>query len=256
MYEAVVNMIADNEPYNDILNYVIEQINIMCSNAKPYTDFIITKAIGNHNNLNEEEFTNEKGIKKAKVGDYTVPLLSKNEEKRDNQLKKKKLIYKEFNNDILGKMRKQLINLKREENEMNTNKKIIDEVKQCDYYLTCLPAQVQLAERMRRRGKRVDPGSRLEFVVTDPENHTAKQSEKIESVEYFAKHKDVIKIDFMYYLKALVNPLDQVLNTALKNETNFKPGFTNRQYKFRWKIRSKLINEIKNLFKPILVFYD
>ena len=35
-----------------------------------------------------------------------------------------------------------------------------------EYALRSLPAHVQLAEKMRRRGKRVDPGVRLEYVVT------------------------------------------------------------------------------------------
>ena len=108
---------------------------------------------------------------------------------------------------------------------------------------------------MRRRGKRVDPGTRLEYVVTNPEKHTAKQYEKIESAEYMSRHKDIIRIDYMYYLKALVNPLDQVLDVAFKDNKNFKAGFTMAQYKFRWKIRAKLLQEIKTLSKPNIVFY-
>ena len=59
---------------------------------------------------------------------------------------------------------------------------------------------------------RVEPGTRLEYVVTNPVNHTAKQYEKIESSDYYLKHCDVIKLDYYYYLKALANPLDQVLD--------------------------------------------
>jgi len=218
IYETVVTMIASHKPGKEILNLVTDEINKMCSKTKPYTDFVVTKAVGNHGGLVAKIERDEKGVKKALVGDYTVPILSNNKEEREEQMAKKGAENKE------------------------------------DFYLLCLPAQVQLAERIRRRGKRVDPGTRLEYVVANPENHTGKQYEKVESVEYFARHSDVINIDFMYYLKALVNPLDQVLDVALKNEEGFTKGFTERQYKYRWKIRSKLIKEINSFSTPILSF--
>tara|TARA_Y100000385_G_scaffold270709_1_gene309988 strand:- start:3780 stop:4397 length:618 start_codon:yes stop_codon:yes gene_type:complete len=201
-----------------ILYFVLGQINQMCSGCKPYTDFVITKAVGTHGDLIAQETTNEKGEKKAIVGDYTVPILSRNNEERGEQMKKK---------------------------GANTPQ---------EFYLLCLPAQVQLAERMRKRGKRVDTGTRLEYVVTDPENHTDKQYNKVESAEYLARHSDIIKIDYMYYLKALVNPLDQVLDVTFKNESKFNMGFTMDQYKYRWKIRSKLLAEIQKLSTPRLKF--
>ena len=218
IYETVVTMIASHKPGKEILNLVTDEINKMCSKTKPYTDFIITKAVGNHGGLIAKIERNDKGVKKALVGDYTVPMLSNDKEEREAQMTKKGATNKE------------------------------------DFYLLCLPAQVQLAERIRRRGKRVDPGTRLEYVVANPEKHTAKQYEKVESSEYFARHSDVINIDFMYYLKALVNPLDQVLDVALKNEEGFTKGFTERQYKYRWKIRNKMVGEIKSFSTPTLSF--
>lgn len=218
VYEGVVSMIASHKECSEILYFVIDHINKMCACRKPYTDFVITKSIGNHGGLIAQPIKDKKG--KAMVGDYTVPLLSRDKAERDEQIKKK------------GATTPQ------------------------DFYLLCLPAQVQLAERMRRRGKRVDPGTRLEYVVTNPEKHTAKQYEKIESAEYMCRHQDVIRIDYMYYLKALVNPLDQVLDVAFKDENNFKAGFTMAQYKFRWKVRAKLLQEIRALSTPKIVFRD
>ncbi len=107
---------------------------------------------------------------------------------------------------------------------------------------------------MRRRGQRVDAGSRLEYVVCDPTRHTAKQYEKVESADYLAKHRDLVKVDFLYYLKALVNPLDQVLDVAFQNEKRYKKGFTMWQYKYRMKIRTKMHNELLDLFKPQIKF--
>ena len=122
IYEGVINHIADKTSRDDVLYWVLEQINKMFSGSNPYTDFVVTKAVGNSGGLQAEAFTNEKGVRKAKVGDYTVPILSSILSEREEQLKNKGA-----------------------ENEE-------------EYYLLCLPAQVQLAERMQRRGNRVDAG--------------------------------------------------------------------------------------------------
>ena len=217
VYEAVISMIADNKAKEPILDYVVDELNQMCSNCKPISDFVVTKAVGNTGGLNPIQFINEKGEAKAKVGDYTVSLLPDQE------------------NDPLGY------------DEELAKKGAIDGK---EYYLLCLPAQVQLAERMRRRGQRVDVGSRLEYVISDPARHTAKQYEKVESVEYMAKHQDVLQIDYLYYVKALANPLDQVLSVAFKDVDDFVLS----QYNFRYKIRGKMLIELKNLTRPRLKF--
>ena len=104
---------------------------------------------------------------------------------------------------------------------------------------------------MRRRGQRVDPGTRLEYVVTNPEDHMAKQYQKVESLEYYEKHSDVIKMDYYYYyLKTLSNPLDQVLSVAYPEI----PDFVLNQYKYRWSYRHKLLKELKGLFSPKIKF--
>ena len=218
VYEVVVSKIAADAKCDKVLMFVLEELNKMCSSTKPNTDFVITKSVGDCGGLVAQPFLNEKGVRKAKVGNYTVPLLSGTSEEMETQMVKKGV------------------------------------KTPTDFYLACLPAQVQLAERMRRRGQRVDPGTRLEYVVSQPKRHTAKQYEKIESADYMAKHPSAIKIDFMYYLKALVNPLDQVLDVAFAKEKGFQTGFVERQYKFRWKIRNKVLQELKDLFRPKLVF--
>lgn len=218
IYEEVITHIADDYPHDYIIDNVIRHINDLCSGVKNYTDFIITKSVGATGNLKPEEVVNEKGELKAKVGDYTVPLLSNDIETRNEQLHKKGAHDEE------------------------------------DFYRLCLPAQVQLAERMKRRGQRVDPGSRLEYIITHPDNHTGKQYEKIEGVDYYKKHKDVIQIDYLYYLKALANPLDQVLNVAFKKDKKWNSDFILEQYKYRSKTRMNVMKELKQMFKPQLLF--
>lgn len=120
------------------------------------------------------------------------------------------------------------------------------------YYLQSFPAQVQLAEKMRRRGQRVDTGSRIEYVITDPDNHNAKQFNKIESIDYYKNHNDVVKMDYLWYVKALTISLDQILDIVLK-PLGLK-SFTTEQYKYRMKIRNGVMDSIKDITKPKLVF--
>jgi DNA polymerase elongation subunit (family B) len=216
VYEGVINHIADKTPREDVLYFVLEKINKMFSGCNPYTDFVVTKSVGNSGGLQPEAFTNEKGVKKAKVGDYTVKLLSSDPTERKEQLK-----------------------LKGAETEE-------------EYYLLSLPAQVQLAERMQRRGQRVDAGTRLEYLITDPDRHTAKQYEKVECADYYSKHSTILELDYFYYLKALVNPLDQVLSVAYPGIVDFVLD----QYKFRYKVRRNLLNELTEMFTPKLKFVD
>jgi len=213
VYEGVISMIADNKSKEVVLEYVINQLNEMCSGCKPLSDFVVTKAVGDSGGLNAEPFANEKGVVKAKVGNYVVPLLPKSGQDREDELNRKGA---------------------KDERE---------------FYLLCLPAQVQLAERMRRRGQRVDNGTRLEYVIADPDRHNAKQYEKVESVEYIAKHRDVLKIDYLYYIKSLAYPLDQVLSVAFKGTEDFVLN----QYNFRYKIRGKILIELKEVFSSKVV---
>ena len=105
---------------------------------------------------------------------------------------------------------------------------------------------------MIRRGQRVTSGSRLEYIITDYGTHTSLQADKIEHIDYFKKHKDVLRVDYLYYLKLLSNPMDQVLNVMYSN--TLEKDFVLNQYKFRYKIRQKMLNELNNNFRAILNF--
>jgi len=112
---------------------------------------------------------------------------------------------------------------------------------------------------MRRRGTAIDKGARLEFVVLTGPGHRAKKYEKIESADYYAKHTQSLSLDYLYYLQQMVNPIDQVLNAIYLDKDKgeryrFRRDFVLEQYRYRWKIRSAVINELKKLFRPKLRF--
>lgn len=117
---------------------------------------------------------------------------------------------------------------------------------EAEYATKCLPAQVQLAEKMRSRGMRVDPGSRLEYVITVGGGHKAKQSEKVEDIDYYRNYAEsgILRLDYMYYLKLLSVPLDQVFRVVYGMN-----DFVLNQYKYRLKLM-KVHEELLNLFRP------
>lgn len=233
VYEGVIQRIADGVKRDEVVLWILNEIDDMYTNRKPHTDFIVTKSVGDDGEMTEfnDDMTkkfndnfklesiiteNEKGDKRYQVGDYMVPYVP--EDDREDKFKKKG----------------------------------VDNLK--DFILTSLPAQVQLAIRLRNRGQRVDKGSRIEYVITNPDKHNGKQYEKIECADYYNRHRKVIKLDYHYYLKALTNPLDQVLDVAYNKDTDWKPEMILNQYKYRSKDRVKLLNSIKNRNKKKIIF--
>lgn len=91
-------------------------------------------------------------------------------------------------------------------------KKVLNGRTDKEYYISCCPAQVQLAERMKNRGVPVDAGSLIEYVVTKKQRAIT-LGQTIEDYEYFVRHSSALKIDPKYYVEAMINPLDQIFNT-------------------------------------------
>ena len=108
------------------------------------------------------------------------------------------------------------------------------------YKLRCLPAQIQLAEKIRRRGGRVDAGERIEYIVVCNGGLNTKLFDKLEDPPYQKKHCDVVKLDFLYYLKLLINPADQALEVGYGCEK-----YVDTLYK-RHVLKYKLLKDIKS----------
>jgi DNA polymerase elongation subunit (family B) len=212
VYEKAVSLIFDGENYMCVLMTVIKLCIEMMSKQMQDKDFVVTKSVGSTDGMKLQKIIDEKGKPKGMIGDYKVPLLPTLPEELDNQLKKKNA----------------------------TDEK--------DYYLKCLPAQVQLAEKMKKRGQRIDVGTRLEYVII--ESPFSKQYEKIESFSYYEKYKSVLTIDYVYYLKLMVLPIDQIFNSIFSNQK--KDVFLT--FYNHVKNRKKMLSSINNLNKPVLLF--
>lgn len=205
----------------DVIIYnLLEDWNKLCSRYYPYSDFVVTKAVGSIAKSEKGDYLiteekDEKGKTVHKCGSYKVDKLPEDEKERIRELERR----------------------------------MCDTVE--EYYLTQFPAQVQLAEKMRRRGDIVDAGTRLEYVITTQGGLKAKQFEKIESYDYFLKHTKSLEIDYYSYMKLMAKPFDQVLNIIFGNK---EVNFALSQFKYRSKERLNMLNQIKKLFAPKLVF--
>ena len=216
VYGDCIMKIFDRENSDNIVYSLLQSFNNLCSNSITRKDFTITKSVGATNIAEDGKvfvvpLTKDKGM----CGDYKVPLIA----------------------EAGSKKREQQFTLKNTDSEN-------------EYYLRCLPSHVQLAERMRRRGQRVDAGTRLEFVVLTHPDLKAKLYSKLEDWDYFREHAEVLRLDFMYYLKAITVQLDQVL-TCTVGVSNF--GKT--QLKLRLQ-KEKVLEQLKSLFRPKLVIEE
>lgn len=216
VYADVIMRIFDQEDRDNIIYSILQYFNNLCSNSINRRDFTITKSVGS-TTIDEEgkvvvtPFSREKGM----CGDYKIPLLAEEGSKK----------------------REQQFTLKNTDNEN-------------EFYLRCLPSQVQLAEKMRRRGQRVDAGTRLEFVVLDQGDPKAKLYAKLEHWDYFKEHAGILRLDFMYYLKAITVQLDQVLGCTIGVK-----DFGKSQLKIRMQ-KEKVLHQLKTVFEPTIIIFD
>ena len=114
-----------------------------------------------------------------------------------------------------------------------------------EYKAKTLPAHVQLADRMKKRGIEVTPGSRIEYLFTTrcQGEKNPNQGDKVEDIDYFRQWKNYLRVDYLYYMdKQLVKPLDELLRVGLGVE-----DFVKQQFELRLQ-KCKILEEIKDLF--------
>ena len=214
IYAEIIMMIFNRATKEEVLYKVLQEINKLCSATFNYKDFIVTKSVG-------------------EVSGYKIRPLPEDPKKRKKRLKDLNIM-------------EEWSQLPPSRGKFGIFKNKLEEI----YSLKSLPSQVQLAEKMRRRGLRVDAGSRLEYLVTDTGNIKDKLCDKIEDPKYQQEHSDIIKIDYMYYLKLASNSLDQAILVAYKEK-----DFVLNQYKFRLK-RMKVLNELCNINQNKIKFIE
>ena len=108
-----------------------------------------------------------------------------------------------------------------------------------------VPPHAALALKLEKRGIPVPVNTRLEFLYIDIEKKNKLQEDIIEELNYFKEHRDVLRIDYIYYLEhQIVKPIDEIFKVAFGIEDFWKKHTAIRKVKFA------VNNEIKNLFSP------
>ena len=127
-----------------------------------------------------------------------------------------------------------------------------------------LPTHVAVAKRMNARGVPTCAGMRIEYVFTTrfKGQKNIIQGEKAEELDYFENCKDVLKLDYLYYLeKQFIKPLDELLKVSLNIE-----GFVKNIYNYhfnKYLVNKQLFEsdapvldfegEIKHIYSPIKI---
>ncbi|AOC55226.1 DNA polymerase elongation subunit family B [Lymphocystis disease virus 3] len=88
------------------------------------------------------------------------------------------------------------------------------------------PGQVKVAEKMRLRGIPVENGTRIEYVILKGKGLLG---DKMEYFDYYTKRSRYLKLDRLYYLKNMINPLDQLLEVSLNVKNFMKSVYDDRK---------------------------
>jgi DNA polymerase elongation subunit (family B) len=219
-YSSLIMKSFYKEDISLVIDKLLEDVKKICINILSIKDLSITKSVG-------------------EINDYKIRSLHIDDKKCIKRLKDLGIYDQSLD---IKKLRDIFINF--------TNKENIDEY--CLEYLVfkeyiklSLPSQVQLAEKMRSRGSRVDPGERIAYIITQ---NGEKLSNKMEDIEYYKEHKNSIKIDYLYYIKLMINPFDEVL-LAVYNKKDIFKNFYKMIEKYK-----KVIDQLNDLFRPELNF--
>lgn len=78
--------------------------------------------------------------------------------------------------------------------------------------ISSLPAHVQLGIKMNKQGENIVPGQRLKYVVVDVDSFSKSMNNKLLTLEYAETNRDVVRIDFLYYINLTCRSIDSILN--------------------------------------------
>ena len=174
IYSKVIMMIFEKKTINEVLSYLLDELNNLFNFTHSLKEFIITKSIGDRDG-------------------YKIRLLPEDPKKRSTRLKEL---------DITDNCSCTDCNLKCK--ECNTCN---------EYKVKCLPPHIQLAERVRSRGKQVQVGSRMEYIIGYPDNPKGRLGTKMEDPEHIINGLPP-RIDPLYYTSLMENPFDECIEVG------------------------------------------
>jgi DNA polymerase elongation subunit (family B) len=227
VYSKIIMNAFYKKPLGETLVLLHDEFNRLCSNNVSAKDLTISKSIG-------------------EIKDYKIRAFPDDDKKLEKRLIELNIFDKDATIPIVRKVFQLFVD-KADEFESMRHRHPLEYLIVQEYINKALPSQVQLAEKMRKRGTRVDAGERLGYCVIESDHNIKdKLFNKIEDIDYFKEHSSILKIDSLYYTKLLINPVDEVLS-AVYDQTDI----CKKYYKAR-EIYWKNIQEIKALYTPTI----
>ena len=225
-YKSVMQLIFDGASFEECFKRIQTVVGELTSGTYPHGDFVITKSIKPLASYKRRVLCPSDDKKRTKqLNDADVPLTL-----RINSLMQ---IAQKFDCEELAAQRKQVAK-KCAPGELESavqaaystnvtqrySTNLQGALESLIYEFRSLPAVVQLGEKMRYRGCIVQAGSRIEYVIIQtPDSDAMKLWKKVEERSYFTRHSSVLSIDYLYYLKLLVNPIDELMFVAFKKKS-------------------------------------
>jgi DNA polymerase elongation subunit (family B) len=235
MYRDCVMAAFYRKTIDEVVYIALEYVKkVLTGQIKP-KELSISKSVGN-------------------VGDYKIKLLPEDDKKCVMRLQDLGIYDPEID---IAKTREILKKIKEgeyddDEKEAVSYKHPLEYQTIQEYISKNLPGAVQLAIKMRNRGKHVDAGERLPFIVLEDiiGKKKAKQSEKIEDIDYYIENSSVLSIDKLYYIRLAINPMDEIFVAAYKKSDIFK-----KIHKYRENYK-KVVDHLEDIFAPKIVFQE
>jgi DNA polymerase elongation subunit (family B) len=223
-----MQMIFDGESFEACFRHVQKVVRELTSGVYPHADFVITKSVKPLGTYKRRVLcTSDDKKRKKQLADCDVSMTL-----HCNDLTQ---IARKFDFDELEATRKKVAKQKGKACTADLDADVLADysnhvthrygtnlqgaLESLIYEFRSLPAVVQLGEKMRYRGCIVQAGSRIEYVIINtPDSDSMKLWKKVEERSYFVRHSDVLSIDCLYYLKLLVNPIDELMFVAFKKK--------------------------------------
>lgn len=221
-YRTIVDMIFLRASFEDCVLFLEDKIHQLVNGKIKIDEFISTKSIQERSSYKTRSLHEDPTKKQKQLKDIGFHHTEAN-------IHDIYAYYKNFHNDDIMDMKKstkdsdlpQKVFEKLCVKFNSTNHLVI--LQNMAYEIHSLPAIAQLAEKMKSRGVFVQAGSRIEFVIVQSHNtNNSKLWEKVEDVDYFQRHSDVLDLDYLYYIKTLVNPIDEVIGITFKRHNVMK----------------------------------
>lgn len=200
LYQSVILSSFHRRSYEEVMDGLLSWMMMLLTRQVSAKDLSISKSVG-------------------KIVDYKIRDFSTDDEKMKKRLDEMGIYHPDANlaflRSYLTPFTKRVDGYERARYEHPLEYSIMEQ-----YTLLALPAQVQLAEKMRRRGTQVSAGERIAYVVLQTDEKK-KLFGKIEDLDYYREFASLLQVDEMYYLRLICKSVEEVLSAVYHSTGTF-----------------------------------